>query len=341
MRTKTFLAALVSGVLATTHLASAETPLRYSSFVPATHFMNEGAFLPWAEDVAKATDGRVTIDMTPKVIGSAASQYDALADGLADIAIFVPGYTPGRFDLAGLGELPMLTEDPEIGAVAFQRLYDTYLAQTGMFRDVHVLAAFTVSAGHFFTRNVELTGIDDLKGLKIRAAVPSTVPLLTALGAVPVQKPVTELYELLASGAMDGSVSGLDQVVSFKLAEVTDHATIVPGGLFNTVLVFAMSQTAWDRLDPADQQAITHLSGEALARRVGAAFHKPIETGIATMQEKGKTVDRADEAFVTAITERAAPVEAAALEMAAKKGLADPKAVMTWYRRQIADLTQP
>jgi TRAP-type C4-dicarboxylate transport system substrate-binding protein len=340
MLTKTFLAALVSGLITTSGVAQAETTLRYSSFVPATHFMNEGAFLPWADDVAEATDGRVRIEMTPKVVGSAASQYDVLSDGLADVAIFVPGYTPGRFDLAGLGELPMLTENPEIGAVAFQRLYDTHLAQTGLFRDVHVLAAFTVSAGHFFTRNVNLKGIEDLKGLKIRAAVPSTVPLLTELGAVPVQKPVTELYELLASGAMDGSVSGLDQVVSFKLAEVTDHATIIPGGLFNTVLVFAMSQMAWDRLAPEDQQAITKLSGEALARRVGATFHKPIETGIATMREQGKTVERADDAFVAEIAERAAPVEGAAMDMAAKKGLADPAAVMAWYRQQIAELAK-
>lgn len=318
--------------------AQAETVWRFSSFIPATHFLNAGAILPWAKEVEKITEGRVRIEMTPKVVGSPAAQYDAVRDALTDLATVVPGYTPGRFDLAAIGEQPMLSDDPTVAAVAFQRLYDTYLKGTGLFNEVHVLAAYTVSPGHFFMRDVEVKTLADLKGKKIRAAVASTIPTLTALGAIPVQKPSTEMYELLSSGVLDGTVAGLDQVGAFKLADVTKHATIIPGGLFNSVLLLALNKDSWNSISEEDRAAISAISGEALALKLGQTFIDPIKNGTEIMLAAGNTVEVASPQLAANISEKLKPVRAGILEMAKKNGIKNPEEMMAWYLGQISIL---
>lgn len=333
------LVALVGGFCIAAGQASAETKLNFSNFVPSNHFLSKEAILPWIEQVSEVTNGEVRIEIAPKVVGSTAGQYDVLVDGLADLTLFVPGYTPGRFELAGLGELPSLTENAEIACVAFQRLYDTYLAETGLFSDVHVLAAFTANPHALFTRDTLVDSSDDLKGLKIRIPGPANVPVMEGLGAVPVQKPVTELYEMMSSGVLDGTVSGPDQALAYKLHEIAGHLTIVPGGLSNSVMVIAMSKDAWNRLDPAQQKAITEISGEPLARSLGATFRPRTEEAIAKMREGG-TVTIADAALVADISKNAAPLEAELLDAARKAGIADPVAMMAWYRGQISALSK-
>ena len=75
------------------------TTLRYSRWLPEAYVLESQVMKPWIDEVAKATGGRVTIEVLPKMVGSVPSQYDVVADGLADLAMFVPGYSPGRFPL--------------------------------------------------------------------------------------------------------------------------------------------------------------------------------------------------------------------------------------------------
>lgn len=141
-------------------------------------------------------------------------------------------------------------------------------------------------------------------------------------------------------GLLDGSVSGLDQAISYNLAEVADHVTIIPGGFSNSVMVFAMSKSAWDQLDPAQQEAVTKLSGEPLARALGATFAPRNGAAVEAVEKQGGTVLVADDAFVAEITKAAAPFEASVLEAAEKNGLENPESVMSWYRDQIATLSK-
>ena len=65
--------------------------LRYSNWLPLNYPLNTGVMIPWIEAVEKVTEGRVKIEMTPKVVGTVPGQYDVVADGLADISLFLPG----------------------------------------------------------------------------------------------------------------------------------------------------------------------------------------------------------------------------------------------------------
>ncbi|MGF7159274.1 TRAP-type C4-dicarboxylate transport system substrate-binding protein [Rhodoligotrophos appendicifer] len=325
--------ALALSSLAASAARAAEVVINYSNWMPAAHLLHTEAIVPWTEEVAQVTEGRVKINILPKVVGSVPSQYDVVRDGLADMALFIPGYTPGRFNVVSVGELPMLSDDPLTGAVSFNWFYETVITPMDVFKGVHMVAMFTTSPGQIFTVKKPVETLADMKGLKLRSPLATTGPMLAAMGAVPVQKPVSELYELLVGGILDGTLAGKEQVAGFKLGEVINHLTLVPGGLYNSVLGIAINEDVWARIDEADRAAITKISGRALAEKVGRAYRTLDQRGLEIMGHPPKTVLTASPEFVAEITAAVAPVIDQTL---ADSGLQDPAAVLADYKAQIA-----
>ena len=57
-------AALAGATLFAALPASAETKVLFNRFVPPKHPFNTGMFVPWANDVGKATEGRVKVEFS-------------------------------------------------------------------------------------------------------------------------------------------------------------------------------------------------------------------------------------------------------------------------------------
>lgn len=331
---------IVTAVVALTGLslpawAAEPVVIKYSNWLPATHPLMKEVFGPWAAEVDKATQGRVRVEFLPKMVGTVPAQYDAVLDGLADMAMVVPGYTPGRFPLIELGELPLIVDDSRIGAAAFYRFYLRHLASRNVFKGVHVLSTMTSSASHIFTTKRPINRLADLRGLKLRSPIASSTATIEVLGAVPVSKPVSELYELLSNGVLDGSLSGKEQANTFKLSEVTRHLTVIPGGIANSVLAVVMNEAKWKAIAPADQQAIMKLSGEAMADAVGRTFHASEEEGVTKMLKAGAKVTMANPELMEEMKAALVPLEQQALAKAGKAGLPDPTAALADYRADV------
>lgn len=334
-----FLGRKVSAVAVATMMlsgiAEADVVLKYSNWIPPQHIYNKDVVMPWIADIERVTEGRVKIEVLPKTVGTAPEQYDVLRDGLADVSTIVPGYTPGRFDAFGLGEVPLVSADPRSGAPAFQVFYDKHLAPLNFFDGVHVLSAFTTAPGQVFTTKVPVRQLGDFHGLKIRSPVVTSGDSLQAVGAIPMMKPVPELYELLSGGVLDGTLAGGDQARGFRLSEVTKNVTVFPGGFYSSVMLMMINEDVWNRISPEDQKAITSVSGEAFAALVGEAFAKEIDEGFADMKAKGGEVIEASPEFVEELRKALRPVEDAALEKATKAGVADPAAALADLRQEV------
>jgi TRAP-type C4-dicarboxylate transport system substrate-binding protein len=330
-------AVLVLGLSCTGGALAQTKVLRYSSFNPLQAPVNTDGVLPWAEEVAKVTEGRVRIDPLPKMVGSANSQYDVVSDGLADISFIVPGYTPARFDALALAELPFITDDPEVGAVATYRWYDKHVKALDLFKEVHVLSIFTTSAGTVLAKT-PIKSIEDFKGRKVRSPLPITLPMLQAVGAVPVLKPGSEAFEMLSTGALDASLSGAEQAITFHLGEVTKQMLIVPGGIYNSVCMIGINKKVWNSLSEADRAAIERISGEALARRMGASFLKPIADAKAYMTSKGNAVETASPEMVAQLKTAWKDIEASVLERAKKNGVQRPEEALADLRTMVGEV---
>lgn len=325
-----------TAVLLAPTVASAQTVLKLSNWVPVQHSYNTEVVLPWAAQVEKVTAGRVKVEMLPKVVGTPGTQFDVARDGLADIVTVVPGYSPGRFDVFGLGELPMASADPKIGAVAYYNFYQKHLAPLDLFKGTHVLSVFTTSPGQVFTSKKPVTRMADFGGLKLRSPVTTTAESLKAVGAVPMQKPSTELYELISGGVLDGTLAGADQVIGMRLGELAKHMTVVPGGFYSSVMAVLVNESAWNKLSAADRKAIDAISGKPFAERIGVVFSKSVNDGIAEFKAKGGTVSDADAKLVAELKTAFEPMEKNMFVKARKAGLANPEAALEELKAEIA-----
>lgn len=319
-------------------VAQAETKLNFSNYIPAGHFFNERVLQVWAKNVSEASEGRVTINFLPKVVGTLPAQYDVAVDGLADIVLFNPGYSPGRFDLAGIAEAPLLSENQKASAIAFSRFYEKELKPLGLFKEVHMLSAFVAAPGNIITRGAPPKAFDDLKDMKIRSPLPVTKILLEYAGAVPIAKPVSEAYELMSTGVIDGSFIGYDSITGFKLNEVAKGALEVPGGLYNATVGIAMNKQTWDRLSPEDQAALTKVSGEAMAALVGDVYATALDEGAQALKDAGADYVVADEAFIAKVREASEPVYAALIKAATDAGANDPEHIIERYEALIDEV---
>ncbi|WP_054711200.1 hypothetical protein [Bacillus sp. JCM 19041] len=83
--------------------------LTFSSFMPGPHPQHTTVIIPFLEDLETATEGRVTGTMyTGNALGASNTQYDLVVNGIADMSLALHGYTPARFPLTGVSELPFM-----------------------------------------------------------------------------------------------------------------------------------------------------------------------------------------------------------------------------------------
>jgi TRAP-type C4-dicarboxylate transport system substrate-binding protein len=151
-------------------------------------------------------------------------------------------------------------------------------------------------------------------------------------------KPAPESYELLSTGVMDGTLFPAESVQSFKLDKVVKYTTTFPGGLYNTAFVFMMNQAKYDALPPDVKKAVDEMSGEFAARMMGKSWDKADRLSLAFMQAAGVQTNKADTAFVKAVTEKTDPLVDSWAKAAEAKGMKDPKKALADFRAEIKKL---
>lgn len=326
----------VIGAAAGAQSAAAQTVLKYSNWLPAGQAMRVEVIEPWIAEIEKATHGRVKVDTLPKVVGTVPAQFDVARDGQADLVVFIPGYTPNRFDILEVLQLPFMSDNPEVFAPVADRFFRKHLAQYNEFKGVHPLSVYVVSPGQLFNRTRPLKTLADFKGLKMRSPQSSATQALQLLGAVPVSKSVTETYELLSSGVLDGTFMPPESIPAFKLTDLVPYGTIVPGAIYNTVLVMGINEDKWKSLRQEDRDAITKISGDAFARNVGRAYANGDKAAFETMRKAGKSVEVLPAPAVAEMKKVLLPIEKDWIEKARKKGVADPQKLIDQLRADLA-----
>ncbi len=314
--------------------AQAQTTLRVSNWLPPSHPIVADMVKPWAADVEKATDGRVHVEIMDAPIGPPPAQFDIVATGQADVAFGVHGYTPGRFTLTQVAELPFLGDSAEAVSVAYWRTYEKMLAGAGEHRGVKVLSVFTHGPGQIFTTKTPVTSVDDLQGLKLRTGGGVVNDIAKTLGAVPLLEPSSKTYEILSSGIADGILFPYESVPFFRLDGIVEHGTVVPKGLYNTSFFFIMNQATFDSLSEEDQKAIMSVSGETFAKRAGAAWDKADAAGLEKMKSEGIAFVTLDDAQLAKVKEKLQPLVDRILKQMSDKGV-DGEAALKMLRSEV------
>jgi TRAP-type C4-dicarboxylate transport system substrate-binding protein len=327
------LAALASGALLVPQSAVAQTTLTMSSWVPPSHHLTHGVLQGWANDVEKATSGRVKFQMLPKHPSAPPGTFDAVRDGLVDLSFVTASYTPARHVMPLLAELPGAGNTAEVNSVAFSRIHWKHFDKLGEYKGVKLLGVFTHGPGQMFTKKA-VANINDLQGLKIRTGGGVAEKVAKALGTSAFVKPAPESYELLNSGVADGVFFPLESIVSFKLESVIQQATLFPGGMYSSSFGFFMNEDKWAKLPKADQDAIMKLSGEHIARFAGKSWDKADEAGLAALKKANVKIVNADPALLKEVQTRSAPIIDDWIKKASAKGI-DGAKVLAEFRDEL------
>jgi TRAP-type C4-dicarboxylate transport system substrate-binding protein len=261
--------------------------LKFSSWVGIAHGHHTGVIVPWAKMVEDKSGGRLKITIYPgSTLGKPADHYDMVKDGIADLAFTTPGYTPGRFPLITATELPLLFKSSRGGSLAVMSIFDKYFKNE--FKDVKVLWFWVHPPGHFHLAKKPVRVLEDLGGLKIRAATPMLANMVKTLGAIPVSIPAPDTYTALERGTVDGTIFPWEAISSFKIAEVLKHHAAV--GLYVAPLFTFMNQKRYDSLPPDLRKVIDDLSGPWGAEFNGKVWDQNELVGIEAIKKAGGTI---------------------------------------------------
>jgi TRAP-type C4-dicarboxylate transport system substrate-binding protein len=261
--------------------------LKFSSWVGTVHGHHTGVMAPWAKMIEEKSGGRLKVTIYPgSTLGKAADHYDMVKDGIADLGFIAPGYTPGRFPLISVTELPLLFKSAAGGSRAVWALFDQYFKAE--FKDVKILWMWVHPPGHFHLARKPVRVLEDLAGLKIRAATPMLTNMVKALGAVPVSIPAPDTYTALERGTVDGTIFPWEAIASFKIAEVLRHHAVV--SLYVAPFATLMNQKKYDSLPPDLRKVIDDLSGAWGAEFNGKAWDQNESDGIAAAKKAQATI---------------------------------------------------
>jgi TRAP-type C4-dicarboxylate transport system substrate-binding protein len=313
-----------------------EVTIRYSSWLPVNHWLNQKQFLPWFAEIEKATEGRVKVEMLPKTVGTALSQFDVVRDGLADMSFIIPSYTPGRFPLIEMGELPLLGDDASTMARVFEQSYRKHFLPLDEFAGVKMLAVYNITPVQPFNAKHPIRTVADFKGLKLRSPNTFITATMNRLGAVAILKSSMEAYELLSTGAIDGQITQADTVVVNNMAPLMKYGTIIPGGMSNSAHIVAINPDKWAEISKADQKAIEAVTTEKLGPSIGKGFQDNEMVAMEAMVNAGYKIDHVDANFVKEFQAVVKPIEEEWIERAKAKGVADPAAILADFRSGIA-----
>ncbi len=239
---------------------SAETVLKFASFVPAKYVLHEPIFQKLADDIDRETNGEVKIKIYPAgALGKGpVEQYQRAVRRIAEISYGLPGYTSSVFPKTLLIELPGVTQGHQDATKKLWKVMDTHLRSE--FKRTVPLALFVTPPAVLMMRDKPIHSLADLKGLKIRASSKSAAAILSAYGATPVQMPATKVYTSMSTGVVDGALMGTGSLLIFKLIEPTKYVTM---GLpeMPTTLFMVMNEQAYQELSPKNRAALDKLTG--------------------------------------------------------------------------------
>ena len=336
------LAVILTGAVFSCTGSGPEVTLKVHHFLPVTSTTHQQFIEPWAKQIEADSGGRIKVDVYPtmQLGGKPPQLFDQVRDGVVDAAWTLTGYTPGRFPMVEVFELPFMAASAEATSQAVQAFYQRHLAEE--FQEVHPLVFHVHAPGSFHMNGKPIQSLEDLKGLKVRAPTRVTNNVLQILGATPVGMPVPEVPEAVSKGVVDGTLIPYEVTRPLRVHELTDSHTEFGGdrGLYTAVFLFAMNQAKYDALPDDLKKVIDDHSGMALAQEVGQIWDQAEAPGRQAAKDlgddiytiEGKELDRwrgaaepAIEAWVAAMNQQGKDGEAL---------LADARSLVSQYAHE-------
>lgn len=314
--------ALIGAALMATSAMAQQVTLRVHQMLPAQAPIPSKAITPWAQKIEAESGGRIKVQLfhAMQLGGAPPTLFDQAKDGVVDVTWTVLGYTPGRFPKTEVFELPFMSPNATVSSKAIWEFVQQNAAEE--FKDVKLLALHTHGPGLFHTKN-PVTGLESLRGMKIRGGSRIINNMLTQLGATPIGMPVPAVTEALSKGVIEGTTIPWEVVPALKVHEMVKNHTTFAGdrGLYTQTFAFSMNKGTYDRL-PADlKKVIDDNAGIKLSEAFGRVMDESDVGGRELAVKAGNRIVALDIAETQRWRRTAGAVESDWVDEVAKRGI--------------------
>jgi TRAP-type transport system periplasmic protein len=290
--------------------------LKFSTFIPSQHTTQVQIYEPWGKELEKRTNGRVKVVYYPgETLGKARDHHDMVVRGIADVAMVIPGYTPGRFPLTSVMELPIGIPSATVATQVFWDLYEKHLKKE--YADVKVLQLVVGDPQQIHTTKKAIKTMSDLKGIRLRTNGPIPMAVVRSWSASPLNIAVPDLYDSLSKGMAEGAIMNWTGIEDFKITDLFKcHAIVnIPGFAAGII----MNLDTWNRLPSDIQKIIEELSGLQFGLKNAALAERLAQTSLNNAKSRADQIY--DLSSLPEMAEKAKPICDAWIADMEKKGL--------------------
>lgn len=237
--------------------------LKVTHFFPNTHWLWTEAYETFQEKVRNRTEGNLEFsNFHAGQLGKITSSV--MKSGMADMGIFVPSYEASQLPLSSVAELPgnyatscegttKLWNISKPGEALSQAEYEP--------QGFRVLFVLALHPYHLMTTETEVTSLEDVDGLKVRANGGAMSKVARELGAVPIQVANSELYDAATRGTIDGALWALASTREQGLDRALKYTVRGPQ-LGAGSIVYAINLEAWNRLSESTKSVFQEVASE-------------------------------------------------------------------------------
>jgi TRAP-type C4-dicarboxylate transport system substrate-binding protein len=304
---------LATALLAATFLgspAAANTQLTFNIFFPPAHF-SWPVFQAWADDIAAATGGEVTISFPPMSVAPPPGVLDAVRSGVADGGFIFNGFLAQNAPGTMVSQMPFIDRgDSEAMSVAFWETYRDNFVGVEDLRGVEIVSGFHLGPTYLCsTTDTPIGTVEDLRARRIWTLPGTIADTMAAMGLAITASPAVQLQELTSRNTVDAHLGvTMETIVAFGVAPYTRSCVEMDPALQSASFSIFFNKRTWDRLPEAHRAAITELSGSALAARLGAATDVADDAARSQLESMGVTFAPIDAGLHAAMQEAASGI---------------------------------
>lgn len=209
----------------------------------------------FAEELAKNSDGRMTVDIYPaNQLGKETDMQQQVESGTLDFAILSNGTMSSISESINGWFMPFLFSDLYAAAEAAKTEPAQQMLKDLEAKNMHGYGVFFAGQRHILSSK-PLQSVADFKGLKIRIpGSPVFESYYKAIGAGPASMPLPEVYTSLSTGVIDAVDTDFNAAVSQKFYESANILTLSGHIVFPEVVIGSKKMV--DGLSDADRQIV-------------------------------------------------------------------------------------
>jgi len=266
---------------------------------PKEAYLSKG-FDAFLDRIEEKSGGRIVFERYyAEALVKAADHLQAAASGIADLAAINPSFTPSETPLSSIGTLPSLWENMKAGTLAYRALFEKYPQFNEEFEKlgVKIVGHAAYPSFYIITNRENTDNFEKIKGLKLLANGYQGM-LAEAMGVVPSAVVLTESFELMERGTIDGVMLGFSSAAAYGIHEIAKTVWKLPVG--SAAGVYGMNMNTYNSLPDDLKQVIAEAALENIddfhqiyqVEGEEASMEKFVEKGVNIVEPSAEDVAR-------------------------------------------------